>query len=220
MIQIRDSYFKAPDGNRYFRRNAPDVAVGSYGAKKQPATQANYLAVDGNIKYDLLDGKIKKQAPVEVDWARESQADIGVDVKYYFIAGGTAKFTHQKAVEAHLKLVRFSIGAGDLENLLNKEANKVRQELKEEGNDARVCTSVWVVMDGKLAEKFNTSATLGVSGTTADGLTITANGGGTWSGSEKIKLSPGTVFAYGLHKVKKWDGDKVEDLEDDWQSLG
>lgn len=220
MIQVRDSYFKAPDGNRYFRRNAPDVVVGSYGAKKEPVTQANYLSADGHIRFELLDGKIKKQPPVEVDWARESRADVEAEVKYYFVAGGTAKFTHQKAKEAHLKLMRFSIEAGHLENLLNKEANAVRKELKEEGNDARVCTSVWVVMSGELAEKFNTSLTLGASGTTADGLTITASGGGKWSGSEKIKLSPGTVFAYGLHKVKKWDGDKVEDLEDDWQSLG
>jgi len=220
MIQIRDSYFKAPDGNRYFRRNAPAVAVGSYGEKKEPPTQANYLAVDGNIKYDLLDGKIRKLSPVEVDWAREREIDVGVDIKYYFVAGGKADFSHKKAVEAHLKLVRFHIEASTLETLLNKEANKVRQELKEEGNDARVCTSAWVVMDGELAEKFDTALTLGASGTTPQGLTITASGGGAWKGSEKITLSPGTVFAYGLHKVKKWDGDKVEDLEDDWQSLG
>lgn len=220
MVEIRDSYFKAPDGNRYFRRNAPAVAVGSYGPKKQPATQANYLAVNGNIRYDLLDGKVKKLKSVTVDWARERAADVEVGVDYYFVAGGTASFTHKKAIEAHLKLVRFHIEATPLESLLNKEANKVRQELKEEGGDARVCTSVWVVMDGKLAEKFDTSLTLGASGTTPQGLTISASGGGAWSGSERITLAPGTVFAYALHKVDKWDGDKVERLADDWQSMG
>ncbi len=48
MVQVKDSYFKAPDGNRYFRRNAPAVEIGSFGEKKSPLTQANYLAVDGH----------------------------------------------------------------------------------------------------------------------------------------------------------------------------
>ncbi len=219
MIEIKDSYFKAPDGNRYFRRNSQAVVVGSHGEKKQPATQANYLAVEGTIKYDLLNGKIKTLKSVEVDWARERKADVEVDVDWYFVVGGTAKFTHEKAKEAHLKLIRFHVDQGALENLLNKDASKVREALKEEGSDARVCSSTWVVMSGDLAERFDTSLELGVSGGVSEGLTITAKGGGAWSGSEKITFSPGTVFAYALHKVKKWNGDKIEEMEDDWQSL-
>jgi hypothetical protein len=38
-----------------------------------------------------------------------------------------------------------------------------------------------------------------------------------WIGIDRA--GGGTIFAYGLHKVKKWDGERVEDLEDDWQSL-
>src|SRR4051812_33725942 len=86
MIKIKDSYFKASDGNRYFRRNAPAVEVGANGQKKTPVTEANYLAVDGHIKYDLLSGKIKKQAPVEIDWSRENKSDVEAYVDYYFVA--------------------------------------------------------------------------------------------------------------------------------------
>lgn len=220
MIAIKDSYFKAPDGNRYFRRNAPAVAIGSYGEKKEPITQANYLAVDGHIIYDLLNGKIKKLAPVQVDWAHESKADVEANVELYFVVGGTAQFTHQKAIEAHLKLTRFLIEQSTLESLLNNDAGKARVAMKEEGNDARVCSSIWVVMSGDLAERFNTSVSLEVSGSISKALSITAKGGGAWSGSEKITFSSGTVFAYGLHKVKKWNGDKIKEMEDDWQSLG
>ena len=219
MIEIKDSYFKASDGNRYFRRNAPAVEVGANGEKKAPLTEANYLAVDGHIKYDLLSGKIKKQAPVEIDWSREKKSDVEAYVDYYFVAGGTAKFTHEKAVEAHLKLMRFNIEQSTLQQVLNNDAAQVRNSMKNEGNDARVCSSTWVVMSGDLAERFNTSAGLEVSGTTATGLSVTAKGDGSWTGSEKITFSPGTVFAYGLHKVKKWDGDKIKEMEDDWQSL-
>jgi hypothetical protein len=218
MIEIKDSYFKASDGNRYFRRNAPAVGVGYNGEKKEPLTEANYLAVDGHIKYDLLDGKIKKQPAVEIDWAHENKTDVEAYIDYYFVAGGTLEFSHAKAIEAHLKLIRFNIEQSTLKSVLNNDAGKVRQSMKDEGNDARVCSSAWVVMSGDLAERFNTSAGLEVSGT-ANGLSITAKGDGSWSGSETITFSPGTVFAYGLHKVKKWNGDKIEEMEDDWQSL-
>jgi len=60
-------------------------------------------------------------------------------------------------------------------------------------------------------------ARINVTATTTQGLKITAQGGGTWTRSETIVLGPGTVFAYGLHKVAKWDGERAEDLEDDWQ---
>jgi hypothetical protein len=221
MVAIKDNYFKAPDGNRYFRRNSPAMAIGKFGEKKEPATQANYLAAEGNIRYEFLDGKIMKSKPVDIDWARENKSDVEASAEKYFDLGGvTGGFSYEKAKEARLKLVRFHIDAGPLERVLNNEADTVRRELKKEGKDARVCTSAWVVMSGKLAERFETGVDLSVSGTTKEGLKITVNGDGRWGGSETITFYPGMVFAYGLHKVKKWNGDKVDQLEDDWQSLG
>ncbi|MGE3977965.1 MAG: hypothetical protein AB7F94_10300 [Nitrospira sp.] len=219
MIAIKNSYFKDPDGNRYFRRNASSVVIGGYGEGKTPLTEANYLSVDGHIAYDHLKGKIQKTGPVNIDWAHESKADIEAYVKYFFVAGGKANFTHEKAKEANLKLVRFFINAEPLKNILNKDADKVRGAMKKEGNDARVCSSIYVAMSGELAERFNTSMGLEVSGTLPGDLSITATGGAGWSGSEKVTFSPGTVFAYALHKVKKWNGDHIEDLEDDWQGF-
>ena len=219
MIKIKNSYFKALDGNRYFRRNALSVEISSYGKKKKPITEANYLDVEDHIKYNLLSGKIREGKPVKVDWNRETKVDVEAHVDYYFYVGGTTEFSYTKAKEAQLELVRFYIERGVLKKLLNQDANKVRKDLKDEGNDARICSSIWVVMSGQLAERFNTSAALEVSGTTSQGLSITAKGGVTWSGSETITIAPGTVFAYGLHKVKKWKGDQIEQLEDDWQGL-
>lgn len=220
MIEIKDNYFKAPDGNRYFRRNAPAVEVGSFGKKKVPLTQANYLEVEGHIKYDLLNGKIRNFKSIEVDWKSERKTDVEANVDLYFVVGGTAKFTYEKAIEAKLKLVQFHIESNALENLLNKDANAVRKELKDEGNDARVCTSTYVIMSGELAERFDTSVSLEVSGTVSEGLSIATKGGTASSSSEKITFSADTVFAYGLHKVKKWNGDKIDEMEDDWQSFG
>ena len=219
MIKIKKSYFKALDGNRYFRRNALSVEVGSHGEKKVPWTEANYLAVKGHIKYDLLNGKIREGLPVKVDWERETKADVGADIKSYFDVGGKADFSYKKAKEANLELVRFHIDENPLKRLLNNDANKVRKAMKKEGKDARVCSSIWVVMSGQLAERFSTSVALEVSGTTSQGLSITAKGGATWSGSETISFTSNAVFAYGLHKVKKWDGDKIGEMELDWHGV-
>jgi hypothetical protein len=107
MVEIKDSYFKAPDGNRYFRRNAPFVSVGSHGQKKKPLTQSNYLEVESHIRYNLLNGKIKQLPPVEIDRASESKADVEAEVELYFVLSGTQHFTHEKAIEADLKLIAF-----------------------------------------------------------------------------------------------------------------
>ena len=46
---------------------------------------------------------------------------------------------------------------------------------------------------------------------------MSAKNGGSSSGTTTVSVSNGSVFAYGLFKVKKWNNDKtrVEDLEDD-----
>jgi len=220
MVEIKNSYFKDPFGNRYFRRNSSSVSVGAFGEKKEPWTEANYLSVDGHMRYEFLDGKLKQDPAVSIDWNGTSQADIGAAVTTFFDVGGVlGTFSSEKARSAQLKLVRFHVDANPLENVLNSQARTVRDQMKDEGNDARICSSAWVVVSAELGQRFATATAIKVEATTTQGLKITAQGGKTWSGSESIVLGAGTVFAYGLHKVKKWDGERVEDLEDDWQSL-
>jgi hypothetical protein len=220
MVEIKDSYFKDTSGNRYFRRNSSSVSVGAFGPKKQPWTEANYLEVDGHMRYDYLDGKIKSDAPVSIDWSAASQADIGTALTTFFDVGGVeGRFSSEKAKTAQLKLVRFHVDATPMENVLNTQAKTVRGQMKDEGSDARICSSAYVVVSAALGQRFATATAINVTVTTTQGLKITAEGGGTWSGSESIVLGPGTVFAYGLHKVTKWDGERIENLEDDWQSL-
>lgn len=217
MVNIKDNFFKAPDNNRYFRRNAPAVSVSSYGQKKEPLTEANYLAVEGHPRYEYLDGRIKTDKSVQIDWERENKADVEAHVDHYFDVGGVKlNFNYNKAKSANLKLIRLSIDEGPLKKMLNNEAKVVRDAMKKEGKDARICSSTWIVVSGQLGERFDTKVGLEVSGSTSEGLKITAKGGGSWSGSETITFSPGTVFAYGLHKVKKWNGDLIADMEDDW----
>lgn len=221
MIEIKDNYFKAVDGNLYFRRNSLAVSLGGYGPKKTPVFQANYLSVDGHLNYDFLGGHVNKSGPFDIDWSASSQADIGGSLDTYFDVGGVqASFDHQKAKIAKLKLLRFNVDANPLKTILNTQALAVRQAMKNEGNDARICSSVWVVVSGLLGERFASSVSITAEATTTSGLKISAQGGGSWSGSESITYSSGAVLAYALHKVKKWDGERIADMEDDWLSIG
>ena len=219
MVQIKDSHFTAPDGNRYFRRNASALSIGKWGEKKQPLTQANYLEVVGNVRYSLLEGKIRKSTPYVIDWSRESRADVEASATVYYTVDGTAAFSQSRAKEAALTVIRFHVEGGELTRTLN-DADVVRDGMKREGSDARICSSIWVVMSGELAERFATSVELGVSASASNGLSVSVAGGGTWQGEERITLSESAVFAYGLHKIESWKGDLVGTVEDDWQSLG
>ena len=135
------------------------------------------------------------------------------------VGGVEGTFSSEKAKTAQLKLVRFHVDASPMETVLNTQAKTVRAQMKDEGNDARICSSAYVVVSAALGQRFATATEIKVTATTTQGLKITAQGGGTWTGSESIVLGPRTVFAYGLHKVTKWDGERIEDLEDDWQGL-
>jgi NAD(P)-dependent dehydrogenase (short-subunit alcohol dehydrogenase family) len=102
---------------------------------------------------------------------------------------------------------------------LNKDADGARKFLAEEGHDGRIVSEVWVV-DAELGEHFAaygaTSASVQAFGSSLD-VTVT---GGKY-GSQTITLSPGTTFAYKLHKVKDWNKDKtqIEDMEADYKGM-
>jgi hypothetical protein len=219
MIEIKDSHFKGPDGNRYFRRNAISLGIGKWGPKREPLLQANYLEVEGNVRYSLLEGKLSKSPPYGIDWARANRADVEATATVYHTIKGTATFDYERAREANLQMIRFHVDGGELTRLLN-DADGVRDKMKSEGNDARICSSVWIVVSGELAERFSTGVRFNVKANISEGLSVGVEGGATWSGEERITLSESSVFAYGLHKIDRWKGDLVGDVKDDWQSLG
>ncbi len=109
--------------------------------------------------------------------------------------------------------------------MLNNDAGGARSYLAREGTDGRVVSEVWVVVEGKLAEAFDTAASSGgsvsASLTKALSLQLSANHEGSQSGSATIELDPGSTFAFLMHKVKDWDRgkDRILDMEDDRKGL-
>lgn len=206
----------------YFRGKAENVEMGSYGEKKTPFGGAPYLSVQNKVKSEYLNGRVKFATRCEIDWSKQSQAAVEANDISYFGLGvkGAVSGSYSKAKSASLDLVKLAIDEGPLKTMLNNDASGARNFLRDEGGDGRIVPEIWVVMEAKLAEHFQTSGSISVSGT-VNGVSadITASGGS--QGTQTITISKGSTFAYLLFKVKKWNSGKtkIEDLEDDTVGL-
>lgn len=197
---------------KYFRGNAHLVEIGTYGEKKDPVGAKAYLDTEGTVNREFLAPRVEKGKPVGVAWEQTTKAELEVNgpVPVFGLnLNVAAGFDYGKVKTANLKLFNLSIPETPLKQMLNNDAVNVRKYFAAEGNDARIVSEVWVVMEAELAEHFNTSGAVAVAVKGVD-MNVTAKGGK--HGTQTITLSKGSVFAYKLHKVKDWNKDKTQIL--------
>lgn len=209
--------------NKYFRGNAHLLEAGHFGKKKDPIGIKAYLEPVGKVKPEHLDGRLKFNSRVKIDWNTVSKADLEADADLNFFGlgkSGALSFDHAKAKSAKLELINLSIDENPLKVMLNTDANVARNFMAEEGNDARIVSEVWIVVDAELGEHFVTSGSGGV-GVKALGSTASLSISGGIRGTQTVTLSPGSIFAYKLHKVSEWNKGKtkVEGVEADYKGL-
>lgn len=218
-IKITDRYFKY-GGHKYFRVSAHETGMGSYGQKRVPLGKVGYLEVAGRIAPRHLADERITTTVVGIDWEQVTQADIGLSGQLNYLGVGinsSHNFTLDAARSAHLKLVSFSIDENPLTRVLNREANFVRRQMEEEGNDARVVSKIWVVMEAELAEDIGTG-TLNSSEVDYAGASLKLDIQGSSRRRSTVTLEPGTTFAYRLSKVTKWNRGHtvIEDMKLDY----
>ncbi|MBK9305671.1 MAG: hypothetical protein IPM58_00930 [Nitrospira sp.] len=223
-VKISTSKF-VYSGKSYFRGGCEDVNLVSFGKKKTPFDSANYLDVAGTVSAEnLAKVAVTVSGPYSIEWSKYSDTDVNVGIKYLTVAGGQVGFSRNAAKTADLVLIKISLAEIPLKNLLNNHATTARNFLKDEGNDGRLVSSVWICVEGALGTKITSgvnvsaSAPVGTSGFTLNVSTATSS-----TVTSKVQIPPQTCFAYMMSKVKKWDKVngvwKVEDLEDDMQGL-
>ena len=218
-------HFLEHDNMKYFRENAHVVELGSYGEKKDPVGARAYLDVRSKIKFDALAGNVKFVTSVDINWQEVTSGDAGISgflPVFGLKASAAAQTSLEKVKTGKVKLMLFQIPELALTKMLNSDAGGARKFLADEGDDARVCSAIWVYAEAELAEHFRASTLITASLTgDAAGLFITAKGGK--HGTETISPAAGSTCAYRLHKVKKWtdrDKTKVEELETDFKGVG
>ncbi len=208
----------------YFRGNAHEIVMATFGKKHDPIGAKAYVEPEGQINRRYLNGHVKMGTIADINWSRENRADVEVNGNFniYGVNGQVnASGDLRDADSVDAKLAYFYIYPNQVENILNNEARVARTFLADEGKDGRVVTGIWVVLEATLASEFEAKGSTSLSASAlGQNLSITV-GGGTKS-AQSITVSPGSTFAYSLHKVKKWNRGKtrVEDLEDDKKGMG
>ena len=221
--KITENYFEF--GNqKYFRGNAHLVQIGTYGEKKDPIGARAYLDPQSKVQTEHLESHVQTGTVATVDWGQTTKAAVEVNglLKFFGLNGKIdTNGTYEKVKNAHLKLANFFILEGPLTSMLNTNADGARHYLADEGNDGRIVSEVWVVLEAELAEHFGAYASSSLSAEAKGAeLEITVTGGK--YGSQTITLSQGMAFAYKLYKVKNWINNRtdIEDMEADYKGMG
>lgn len=209
---------------KYFRGTGTgDARLGSFGKKKDPIGALAYLAVEGTVRHDFLKGSVTRPTTVTIDWSRERSAEVDANgkLKYFGLdVKAAVSGSYEDAKNAELKLVKFFIAEGPLKRILNEDADVARKFLAREGKGGRIVSAALVLMEGKLAEQFDTGIAIDVAVGADDALELSVSGG--MHGSQTVELSKGTTFAFAMHKVTEWNEDKtkIRKVEDDWKGMG
>lgn len=205
-------------GRQYFRGNAHLVEPGSFGTKRHTIGIKAYIEPAGTIKPEHLDGRLTFNTRATIDWSTVSRGDLqaGADLNFLSLGQqGALSFEYSQARSAKLELIKLSIDETPLICVLN-DAGVARDFLAREGGDGRVVSEYWVVVEAALAEAFAASGGVGIKAYGSHAQ-LTISGGA--MGSQTVNLSPGTTFAYTLHRVTRWSKgkDSVEAVEADYK---
>ncbi len=202
-------------GKKFFRGNSPTVTLGAYGEKKSPLLGQNYLEVQNTMPAPKINAApVNKATIVEIDFSKSSKTEVEAFVKGILPVNASGQVTYDKLKTAELKLVYLVIHAGDLERQVNASPG-VLGDLRDYGNDARVCHEILVAMSATTANTFAKSASLTVT-KAGSGLTISTSG----EKSTSVTLSSGTTFAYLLVKADWGKGkDSISKFTDDQWSV-
>jgi hypothetical protein len=207
---IKDSHLKFM-GTNCFVANAQTVSIGSLGKKATPVFGQNKLEVKAHIPAPKLDGKIKVAGPFDIDTAQSSKSDFtkAVSASLKVIGfNGSENAVYEELTKKHLKLVQLYVEEEAMEDAANKSP-KALDNLQSYGGDARIAHQLFVVMEAEFATSFTSGNKHEISADALGIISITASGGTTVRGKDKITLSPGTGLAYLLLKVD-WNKGKTQ----------
>ena len=206
--QISSSSLKY-NGVKYWRKKADEAMLGSVGEKKTPVGSKNYFQKIQNAPGDIYDVTISGETTISTEDAKTwgvtgAQSNAGfapVGPGGKGSAGGTGKFKGQ--LTAYKMTIDLGNTSGDLRYETNRHISHLNA-LKGLGTRARLISAVWILVSGQEAKKECYSGSLQVSGSTWK-VKTKASGckSSTWT------IPAGSVIAYEMVKVSKWDTDEI-----------
>jgi hypothetical protein len=211
--KVEDNHLKY-NGFDYFRGNAENIKLGSYGEKKKPLTKTNYLEVQATLPAANMP-KIQNALIVKIDYASQNKNDFFASINVSKVFGMSTDAAWDSLKAGKLKLVKFTIDNTHMTTDVNNSPAALNR-IRDYGGDARVVNQVFVVLKASEASLVTSGGSLDV---TIAGNSLKVTVGGT--SGQYVTLAPGSTFAYGLLKVADWakGKDKIEKMTDDQWSL-
>lgn len=208
--EVFDNHLKY-NGINYFRVGSEDTYLGCYGEKKSPVFQGNYLETQDGLPAKKL--KVKDAVEATIDFSKSTEAEVLANIDVAGVFGANQNTAYQDLKSGKLSLFKLIIDLEDLRKAANDSPNHL-DRLKSYGNDSRIASDVFVVLDANETKSFSSATSFGVS-VQAGVVKVTAQTGVENGGSTSVSVSNGSIFAYGIAKIK-WDkNDKIEKLTDD-----
>lgn len=219
-LEIHDNHLHH-NGFNYFRGHAEEVLLGDVGEKCTPATQTNYLAVQGNVVRKQL--KIHTASRIDLQGLAVSGASIGGSLAVEGLGSLSAGAVAGGLASGELSLLKLSVLPKDIVALVHDNPKNALAPLKQAGSRGRIVYMVYVILQAKLAAVIGGAAGFTLQAE-AGGITLNATGGLAGAGGARATLSPGSTFAYALldpvwdaHQQKNWK--RIVDWKDDQWSL-
>lgn len=219
-LKIRSNHLHY-NGFNYFRSHAEEVLLGDVGEKCTPATQSNYLAVQGNVVRKQL--KIHTVSRIDLKGMAVASADIGASVQVPGRGGLAAGIVAGGLASGELSLLKVSVLPKDIVALANDNPKNALTPLKQAGARGRLVHQVFVILEAKLAAVVGGAARFELEAEGA-GIELQATGGLAGSSGASATISPGSTFAYALldpvwdaKLQKNWT--RIADWKDDQWSL-
>lgn len=185
-------------GTKFFVANAQTISIGTTGEKATPVFGQNKLEPKDHIPAPKLDGKIRTVPPIVLDASASSENDfseaVSASLKVIGFSGSIGS-TYDALVTQKLKLVQLFVEEEDMQEAANNSP-KALDNLRDYGADARIAHQQFVIMEASWASSFTGANKYSVSVDAAGIISITASGGSTVSGKDRLTLSPGTGLAY------------------------
>jgi hypothetical protein len=212
--EVFDNHLKY-NGINYFRVGSEDTYLGAYGEKKSPIFQGNYLETQDGLPATKL--KIKDAVEATIDYTKSTKAEVLANINVAGVFGANQNTAYEDLKSGKLHLYKMIIDLEDLRKAANDSPIHLKN-IKGYGNDARIVSDVFVVLTANESKSFSSATSFSIS-VNAGVISINTENGVQVAGSTSTTVSNGSIFAYGLVKLK-WDkNDKIDKCTDDQWGL-
>jgi hypothetical protein len=199
-------------GINYFRGNAPGLRLGSFGKKKEPLTQQNYLYEVGQLEVPRL--KVQRATTATIDYTGGNAFNGSADLMVPGAGRLSPSVATQMLRHDELVLVLLEVLPADIIAAMNGSPAKLSM-LRECGKDGRIVHKLFTVIEARTAKQVTTTTGLELMLTNGT-MVLQAQGQHTSTSDLKLELSKNTTFAY-LLLEPKWGerGKRIVGSDDD-----